>query len=119
LSCFKRQADSSYTGFDRDLIGRARVRLVSVDLPQGDGAFTPDTLKAFGDKMDELAAEGIRTRAVIVCNPHNPLGRTYPRETLLEYMRFCEERDLHLVSDEIYAMSVYDNPCTLTRLLRG
>lgn len=48
-------------------------------------------------------------RAVIVCNPHNPLGRTYPRETLLAYAKFCEERDLHLVSDEIYAMSVWDN----------
>jgi aspartate/methionine/tyrosine aminotransferase len=46
----------------------------------------------------------------IVCNPQNPLGRTYPRETLLQYARFCEQNDLHLVSDEIYAMSVYDNP---------
>jgi aspartate/methionine/tyrosine aminotransferase len=45
-----------------------------------------------------------------VCNPHNPLGRPYPRETLLSYAKFCEERDLHLVSDEIYALSVYDNP---------
>lgn len=44
-------------------------------------------------------------------NPHNPLGRPYPRETLLAYARFCEERDLHLVSDEIYGMSVYDNHC--------
>lgn len=46
---------------------------------------------------------------MIVCNPQNPLGRTYSRETLLAYARFCEERDLHLVSDEIYAMSVYEN----------
>ncbi|KAL1405968.1 hypothetical protein Q8F55_007650 [Vanrija albida] len=99
-----------YTGFDRDLIGRARVRLVPVEVPDGDGAFDADTLAAFGAKMDELAAQGIRTRAVIVCNPHNPLGRTYSRETLLAYARFCEERDLHLVSDEIYAMSVYENP---------
>lgn len=102
--------DNSYTGFDRDLIGRARVRLVPVELPEGDGAFGPTTLEAFEKKIDELAAEGVRTRAVIVCNPHNPLGRTYPRETLLAYARFCEDRDLHLVSDEIYAMSVYDNP---------
>ena len=46
-----------------------------------------------------------------MCNPQNPLGRTYPRETLLEYARFCEENDLHLVSDEIYALSVYENAC--------
>lgn len=62
--------------------------------------------------MDELAAEGIRTRAVILCNPHNPLGRTYPKETLLAYAKFCEDRDLHLVSDEIYAMSTYEGEFT-------
>ncbi|CAK9786745.1 PLP-dependent transferase [Cutaneotrichosporon oleaginosum] len=95
-----------YTGFDRDLIGRARVSLVPVDLP-ADEAFAPSSLSYFAAKADALAAQGVTVRAVIVCNPHNPLGRTYPRDTLLAYARFCEERDLHLVSDEIYAMSVY------------
>lgn len=32
------------------------------------------------------------------------------RSTLLEYCRFAEEHDLHLVSDEIYGLSVFDNP---------
>ncbi|BEJ15246.1 hypothetical protein CspHIS471_0410130 [Cutaneotrichosporon sp. HIS471] len=98
-----------YTGFDRDLIGRSRVNLVPVQLPAGDDAFSPASLAHFEAKADQLAAEGITVRAVIVCNPHNPLGRTYSRETLLAYARFCEDRDLHLVSDEIYAMSVWDN----------
>lgn len=53
----------------------------------------------------------MRLTPQILCNPQNPLGRTYPRDTLLAYARFCEERDLHLVSDEIYAMSVYENKC--------
>jgi hypothetical protein len=38
------------------------------------------------------------------------MGRTYSRETLLAYAKFCEERDLHLVSDEIYALSTYSHP---------
>ncbi|WWC97127.1 hypothetical protein V866_004005 [Kwoniella sp. B9012] len=99
-----------YTGFDRDLIGRGRVRLIPVHIPIGEAAFEPDCLKLFEDKLKEVESEGIRVRAVILCNPQNPLGRTYPRETLLAYARFCEEKDLHLVSDEIYALSVYDNP---------
>ncbi|OCF34966.1 hypothetical protein I316_03513 [Kwoniella heveanensis BCC8398] len=98
-----------YTGFDRDLIGRGRVRLIPVHVPTGDGAFGPESLKSFEDKLEEVTKEGITVRAVIVCNPQNPLGRTYPRSTLLAYARFCEERDLHLVSDEIYALSVYKN----------
>jgi hypothetical protein len=45
----------------------------------------------------------------ILCNPQNPLGRTYPRSTLIAYAKWCEANDVHLVSDEIYAMSVYDS----------
>ncbi|WVW81724.1 hypothetical protein I302_103720 [Kwoniella bestiolae CBS 10118] len=98
-----------YTGFDRDLIGRGRVRLIPVHVPIGEAAFEPDCLKMFEDKLKEVESQGIRVRAVISCNPQNPLGRTYPRETLLAYAKFCEEKDLHLVSDEIYALSVYNN----------
>ncbi|GFZ50714.1 hypothetical protein JCM24511_08472 [Saitozyma sp. JCM 24511] len=98
-----------YTGFDRDLIGRARVKLVPVHVPEGDAGFSPGCMDAFERTLKETEAKGTRVRAVILCNPQNPLGRTYPRDTLLSYARFCEERDLHLVSDEIYAMSVYEN----------
>ncbi|RSH90670.1 hypothetical protein EHS25_001275 [Saitozyma podzolica] len=98
-----------YTGFDRDLIGRARVKLVPVHVPEGDAGFSPGCMEAFEQTLKETEAKGTRVRAVILCNPQNPLGRTYPRDTLLAYARFCEERDLHLVSDEIYAMSVYEN----------
>lgn len=84
-------------------------------------------MTAFENALADCKAKSIIVRAVvsssppmkqrsrassrqIVCNPQNPLGRTYSRETLLAYATFCEENDLHLVSDEIYAMSVYDNP---------
>lgn len=30
----------------------------------------------------------------------------------MAYTRFCEEKDLHLVSDEIYALSTYSHPGT-------
>lgn len=32
------------------------------------------------------ASTGRRVRAVILCNPHNPLGRCYPRETIDKFM---------------------------------
>jgi 1-aminocyclopropane-1-carboxylate synthase len=46
---------------------------------------------------------------MLICNPHNPLGTPVSRKTLLGYCRFAQKYDLHLVSDEIYAMSVYDS----------
>lgn len=39
------------------------------------------------------------------------LGRCYSEEVIREYMRFCSRNGLHLISDEIYALSVWDNPC--------
>lgn len=35
-------------------------------------------------------------------------GRCYPQETLKEIMRFCESHKLHLISDEVYALSVFN-----------
>lgn len=46
----------------------------------------------------------------VVTNPHNPLGRTYPLETLIALARFAEEEDLQLIMNEIYSRSIYDNP---------
>jgi hypothetical protein len=37
------------------------------------------------------------------------LGRCYPRETLEGLMRFCNRHKIHLISDEIYALSVYNS----------
>ena len=32
----------------------------------------------------------------------------------MAYTRFCEEKDVHLVSDEIYALSTYSHPGMLS-----
>lgn len=59
-----------------------------------------------------IAAEkdGIRVRAILLCHPHNPLGRCYTPQTLIEFMKLCKKYEIHLICDEIYALSVYDVP---------
>lgn len=42
------------------------------------------------------------TRVFILCNPHNPVGRTFDKEELLALAAFCEKHDLILISDEIH-----------------
>lgn len=37
-------------------------------------------------------------------------GRCYTREVLEAYMRLCQKHNVHLISDEIYALSVWNNP---------
>jgi len=48
-----------------------------------------------------------RIKALLVTNPHNPIGRCYSPSTLRELMAFCQEKGLHYISDEVFAMSVF------------
>jgi cystathionine beta-lyase len=52
------------------------------------------------------------TRLFLLCNPHNPVGRVFTREELLEIGGVAERRDLIICSDEIHAGLVLDPSCT-------
>jgi cysteine-S-conjugate beta-lyase len=43
-----------------------------------------------------------RTKMMIFCSPHNPVGRVWRRDELERLMDICEERDVVVVSDEIH-----------------
>ena len=43
-----------------------------------------------------------RTRLVMLCSPHNPVGRVWTRVELEALAEFCVRHDLLLVSDEIH-----------------
>ncbi len=49
-----------------------------------------------------------RTRAIVIINPNNPTGATYPRPVLEALARLAERRRLVVFSDEIYDQMVYD-----------
>lgn len=105
-------AAPEYNGFTADCETRAKVKCLPVyDPAGGDGAqdsdFNESALRGFEEELAKQEANGTKVRAVIVCNPHNPTGRIYTREALLAYGRFAEKHDLHLVFDEIYALSVF------------
>ena len=53
------------------------------------------------------AAVDERTRLLLLCTPHNPLGRVFEREELEALAAFAIERDLVVVADEIHADIVY------------
>ncbi len=48
------------------------------------------------------------TRAIVVINPNNPTGATYPRAVLEAIARLAERHKLVVFSDEIYDQMVYD-----------
>lgn len=49
-------------------------------------------------------------KAVVLANPHNPLGRCYPKVVLEECLKFCHAQGIHLVSDEVFALSTFQCP---------
>jgi 1-aminocyclopropane-1-carboxylate synthase len=56
--------------------------------------------------IDALAA-GKSIKALLICNPYNPLSQRYPPATLTGFLALVVKYSIHLVSDEIYALSTF------------
>ncbi|GFF73089.1 hypothetical protein IFM60648_03849 [Aspergillus lentulus] len=87
---------------------RAGVGLLEVKFGMTD-PFSLDAVREYEKTYEEARSRGIRVKALLLCSPHNPLGRCYSEDVLREYMKFCNKHKLHLISDEIYALSVWEN----------
>lgn len=68
-------------------------------------ALSPDTLLETLTEAFDTSPYPIR--ALVLTNPGNPLGQCYNADTLLRCARFCQDRELHLICDEIYALSYF------------
>lgn len=49
-----------------------------------------------------------RTKLLLLCSPHNPVGRVWTRDELKELARICSERGVIVVSDEVYSGMLYE-----------
>jgi cystathionine beta-lyase len=43
-----------------------------------------------------------RTKALVLCNPHNPIGLLWDRETLARLAEICDRHGIIVISDEIH-----------------
>lgn len=51
-----------------------------------------------------------RTRALVVIDPNNPTGATYPEETRRALLDIADEHNIPLLADEVYADLAFDGP---------
>lgn len=59
--------------------------------------------------LDDLKKKISRkTKILILCHPHNPVGRVWKEEELMEVARICREKEIVVISDEIHADLVYE-----------
>jgi len=75
------------------------------------GVRVPVTLRppGFRPDLDELARKiTSRTRLILLNSPHNPTGSVFTRAELAAIARLAVERDLLVVTDEVYEHLVFD-----------
>jgi cystathionine beta-lyase len=55
--------------------------------------------------LDDLAVKAAEpaNRILILCNPHNPVGRVWTRDELADVVTICAEHDVFVIADEIHA----------------
>lgn len=79
----------------------ARRECIRVPLVDTDGRWVTD----FGRLESAITP---RTRMLMLCNPHNPVGRVYTREELSGVAEICLRHDLLICSDEIHCGLILD-----------
>lgn len=105
----------SYAGFWADLETRDALRIVPVHCPAADGfRLTPERLDV------ALASADRPVRALLWTNPDNPRGTVATDEEVAAVVGWTHSRGLHLVCDEIHAVSVHNGtPFTSVASLSG
>ncbi|HYW14372.1 MAG TPA: aminotransferase class I/II-fold pyridoxal phosphate-dependent enzyme, partial [Longimicrobium sp.] len=64
-------------------------------------SFDPDELRA---------AFSERTKAIVLCNPNNPVGKVFTRQEMQFIADLCMEFDVLCITDEIYEHILYSHP---------
>ncbi|EME88548.1 uncharacterized protein MYCFIDRAFT_185197 [Pseudocercospora fijiensis CIRAD86] len=93
-----------YTGFFGDIEHGSKFKLVQV-ATEGVDPLSADAVRLYEKTLHDAEASGTKIRAILLANPHNPLGRPYSKEALAAFCRFCDKYNIHLLSDEVYAQS--------------
>lgn len=94
-----------YPAFDHDFGNLGGVFRIPVDPTNANYDLDRTDL----DRALALAVErGQPPKAILVCNPHNPLGKVFTLSEMLMLVDWCRSNRIHLICDEIYALSVFD-----------
>jgi len=65
-----------YGRFEIDFGNKAGVKLVAAETDH-ESCFDEDVVESLEKKIEEKETEGVRIKAVLIVNPHNPLGNVF------------------------------------------
>lgn len=104
-----------YGPFYRSILDTGRV-VVESPMKNENGYYTID-FEDFERKITK------KTKAMILCNPHNPVGRVWRKEELERIADICIRHNLYIISDDIHSELVTrEHPhtfmCTISEEVR-
>ncbi len=88
------------------LIRAAGRRLVKNPLSLGADGYTMDF-----EQLRQVAANE-RNSILILCNPHNPIGRAWQEQELSRLLEICRENGVFVIADEIHGDLCYNRRYT-------
>lgn len=68
---------------------------------------TDEWLKSLNSIYDELDTKGKRFRILLLTSPDNPTGQIYSPHQLNSLADWCIQKEVHLIVNEIYGLSVF------------
>ncbi|KAJ8762518.1 hypothetical protein K2173_007957 [Erythroxylum novogranatense] len=97
-----------YPGFDRDLKWRTGVEIVPIQCSSSNNFRI--IMPALEEAYQNAQELGFNVKGILITNPSNPLGTTMTNDELNLLIDFAIAKRIHIVSDEIYSGTVFDQP---------
>jgi cystathionine beta-lyase len=87
--------------------GRGLIDLPLLPLNAAQTEFSID-FAGLESAVTAAASQGRPARLLLLCHPHNPIGRAFSREELDLLADFCQRHDLYVCSDEVHCDLILD-----------
>ncbi len=94
-----------YAAFESDM--KVVAQCVPHQVPMVNPLLGP-TVDDLNASFQKAMDRNLKPKILLLTNPNNPLGTIYSADTIRNAVEWGRERNMHIIVDEIYALSVHD-----------